>query len=185
MLTALNPWTPQPAGEYKSVSYLEYFLLCPNQTTVSIRAVTTSGKRVKQKTLSDSGCVGMMTPVPDFQEAMSSYCVRFARVKKYFDDSRGSFKSYLWQYLSVRVGHGHSLQPVPTENQSMCISHERWVEPSTSQYSEPSIIRIEIWKMKNSVHSWVHILKDTWDLGARGIRARGLSDCVEGSWRDW
>jgi hypothetical protein len=26
--------------------------------------------------------------------------------------------------------------------------------------------------------------KDTWDLGARGIRARGLSDCVEGSWRD-
>jgi hypothetical protein len=27
-------------------------------------------------------------------------------------------------------------------------------------------------------------LKDTWDLGARGIRARGLSDCVESSWRD-
>jgi hypothetical protein len=25
----------------------------------------------------------------------------------------------------------------------------------------------------------VHILKATWDL-----RARGLSDCVEGSWRD-
>jgi hypothetical protein len=25
----------------------------------------------------------------------------------------------------------------------------------------------------------------TWDLGARGIRTRGLSDCVEGSWRDW
>jgi hypothetical protein len=24
-----------------------------------------------------------------------------------------------------------------------------------------------------------YILKDTWDLGARG-----LSDCVEGSWRD-
>jgi hypothetical protein len=29
------------------------------------------------------------------------------------------------------------------------------------------------------------LLKDKWDLGARGIRARGLSDCVEGSWRDW
>jgi hypothetical protein len=32
----------------------------------------------------------------------------------------------------------------------------------------------------------VHCLKDTWDLGTRGIRARGLSDfsdCVEGSWR--
>jgi hypothetical protein len=27
-------------------------------------------------------------------------------------------------------------------------------------------------------------LKDTWDLGARGIRIRGLSDCVEGSRRD-
>jgi hypothetical protein len=26
--------------------------------------------------------------------------------------------------------------------------------------------------------------KRTWDLGATGIRARGLSDCVEGSWRD-
>jgi hypothetical protein len=26
--------------------------------------------------------------------------------------------------------------------------------------------------------------KDTWDLGARGIRARGLSDCVESSWRN-
>jgi hypothetical protein len=26
--------------------------------------------------------------------------------------------------------------------------------------------------------------KDARDLGARGIRARGLSDCVEGSWRD-
>jgi hypothetical protein len=34
-------------------------------------------------------------------------------------------------------------------------------------------------KMKNSVHSSVHTLKDTWDLGARG-----LSDCVEGNWRD-
>jgi hypothetical protein len=28
------------------------------------------------------------------------------------------------------------------------------------------------------------LLKDTWDLGAGGNRARGLSDCVEGSWRD-
>jgi hypothetical protein len=26
--------------------------------------------------------------------------------------------------------------------------------------------------------------KGTWDLGARGIRTRGLSGCVEGSWRD-
>jgi hypothetical protein len=33
--------------------------------------------------------------------------------------------------------------------------------------------------MKNSVYSEVHTLKDTWDLGARG-----LSDYVEGSWRD-
>jgi hypothetical protein len=33
--------------------------------------------------------------------------------------------------------------------------------------------------MKNSVHNSVHILKDTWHLGAKG-----LSDCVEGSWRD-
>jgi hypothetical protein len=34
--------------------------------------------------------------------------------------------------------------------------------------------------IKNFVHSWIHTLKDTWDLGARG-----LSDCVEGIWRDW
>jgi hypothetical protein len=27
-------------------------------------------------------------------------------------------------------------------------------------------------------------LKDAWDLEARGVTARGLSDCVEGSWRD-
>jgi hypothetical protein len=27
-------------------------------------------------------------------------------------------------------------------------------------------------------------LRGTWDLGAIGIRTRGLSDCVEGSWRD-
>jgi hypothetical protein len=26
--------------------------------------------------------------------------------------------------------------------------------------------------------------KDTWDLGARWIRTRELSDCLEGSWRD-
>jgi hypothetical protein len=52
-----------------------------------------------------------------------------------------------------------------------------------TEYSKPSLIRLqfirfEIWKTKSSVHSWVHT--DTWDLGARG-----LSDCVEGSWRDW
>jgi hypothetical protein len=33
--------------------------------------------------------------------------------------------------------------------------------------------------MKNSLFKRL-----TWDLGARRIRARGLSDCVEGSWRD-
>jgi hypothetical protein len=33
--------------------------------------------------------------------------------------------------------------------------------------------------MKNSVHNWMHTLKDAWDLGARGI-----SDCVESNWRD-
>jgi hypothetical protein len=38
--------------------------------------------------------------------------------------------------------------------------------------------------MKDSVHSSICTLKDTWDLGARGIRVTGLSDCVEGSWRD-
>jgi hypothetical protein len=38
--------------------------------------------------------------------------------------------------------------------------------------------------MKNSVHISVHTLKDTLDLGARGIRARGLSGRVEGSCRD-
>jgi hypothetical protein len=30
----------------------------------------------------------------------------------------------------------------------------------------------------------MHSLKDMWDLEARGIRARGPSDCVEGSWRE-
>jgi hypothetical protein len=34
--------------------------------------------------------------------------------------------------------------------------------------------------MNISVRSWVHILKDTWNLDAKG-----LSDCVEGSRRDW
>jgi hypothetical protein len=29
-----------------------------------------------------------------------------------------------------------------------------------------------------------YTLKDLWELGARGIRARGLSDCDEGIWRD-
>jgi hypothetical protein len=37
--------------------------------------------------------------------------------------------------------------------------------------------------MKNE--KFVHTLKkDTRDLGARRITARGLSGCVEGSWRD-
>jgi hypothetical protein len=42
--------------------------------------------------------------------------------------------------------------------------------------------------MKNETFcSWLstYTLKDTWDLGTRGIRARGLSDCVDCSWRDW
>jgi hypothetical protein len=39
---------------------------------------------------------------------------------------------------------------------------------------------IGIWKMENVVHSWIHAPKDTWDLGASG-----LSECVEGCWRDW
>jgi hypothetical protein len=34
--------------------------------------------------------------------------------------------------------------------------------------------------MKHSVHSWARTLKDARDLGARG-----LWDCVEGSWREW
>jgi hypothetical protein len=40
--------------------------------------------------------------------------------------------------------------------------------------------------MKNEkfVHSLVHTLKDRWDLGARGIRARGLSHYDVGSWKD-
>jgi hypothetical protein len=37
--------------------------------------------------------------------------------------------------------------------------------------------------MKNSVRSLIHTLKDM-GFRSRGIRARGLSDCVEGSWRD-
>jgi hypothetical protein len=27
--------------------------------------------------------------------------------------------------------------------------------------------------------------KSKWDLAARGVRAREISDCVEGSWRDF
>jgi hypothetical protein len=38
--------------------------------------------------------------------------------------------------------------------------------------------------MKKFVHSLVLALKETWDLGARGTRARGLSDSVESSWID-
>jgi hypothetical protein len=57
--------------------------------------------------------------------------------------------------------------------------HEKDGE-KTDRNSKPSPIRIEIWKKKSSVHSWIPTLKDTQDLGARG-----LSDCVEGSWRDW
>jgi hypothetical protein len=57
-------------------------------------------------------------------------------------------------------------------------------------YSKPSLIRLyligmsdnsdPVWKIKHSVRTWVHTLKYTWTLGARGI-----SDCVEDSWRDW
>jgi hypothetical protein len=32
--------------------------------------------------------------------------------------------------------------------------------------------------------SQLNTFKDTWDLGARGIRARVLSHCVGSSWRD-
>jgi hypothetical protein len=35
-----------------------------------------------------------------------------------------------------------------------------------------------------SLSKYDNTLEDTWDLGARGIKARGLSDCVEGSWRE-
>jgi hypothetical protein len=47
------------------------------------------------------------------------------------------------------------------------------------------LIRIEVWKVRNSVHSWLHTFKDSLESGARWIRARGLWDCVEGSCRDW
>jgi hypothetical protein len=36
--------------------------------------------------------------------------------------------------------------------------------------------------MKSAVHNRVQSLKGTWDLGGRRFRARGLPDCVEGSW---
>jgi hypothetical protein len=45
------------------------------------------------------------------------------------------------------------------------------------------IIRIEINEKSYSQLS-TYFKKDTWDLGTRGIGARGLSDCAEGSWRD-
>jgi hypothetical protein len=40
--------------------------------------------------------------------------------------------------------------------------------------------------MKNEIFSLQlsTYLKDTWDLAKRWIRARGLSDYVDGSWRD-
>jgi hypothetical protein len=60
-------------------------------------------------------------------------------------------------------------------------------------YNKPSLIQLQLIQMsdnpdrsmKNAVHSRVHTSKDRWDLGRRRIRSRGLSDCVEGSWRDW
>jgi hypothetical protein len=58
------------------------------------------------------------------------------------------------------------------------------------KYSKPSLIRlqlirIEMSKMKIlSTVEYIRTLKDTCDLGARGIRARGLSGCVEGGWGD-
>jgi hypothetical protein len=59
-------------------------------------------------------------------------------------------------------------------------------------HSKPSLIRLQLIrgsdnpdrKIKNCVRSWVHTSKDTWDLGARGIRAGGLSDYIKDSWRD-
>jgi hypothetical protein len=60
---------------------------------------------------------------------------------------------------------------------------------SFNQYAlQHSLIRLQLIRvsdnpdrnMENSAHSWVHTLKDTRDLGARG-----LSGCVRGSWRDW
>jgi hypothetical protein len=60
----------------------------------------------------------------------------------------------------------------------VCVYHTRTV---ILRKSGCQIIQIAIWKMKNSVHSSVHTLKDTWDF-----RARGISDCGKGSsWRDW
>jgi hypothetical protein len=61
---------------------------------------------------------------------------------------------------------------------------------SKTMYSKPSLIRsqlsrIEIWKMKKLCSQLSTALKDIWNLGTRGIRARGLSDCILGSYRDW
>jgi hypothetical protein len=39
--------------------------------------------------------------------------------------------------------------------------------------------------MENSVHIWVHSLKDAQDLGLKGGVARGVQGCVKGSWTDW
>jgi hypothetical protein len=47
---------------------------------------------------------------------------------------------------------------------------------SLAQYSKPSLICLQLIRMSDNPD----LLKDTWDLGARE-----LSDCVEGSWRDW
>jgi hypothetical protein len=39
------------------------------------------------------------------------------------------------------------------------------------------VIRIKIWRLKKILFTIEYILKDTWNFGARG-----LSDCVDGSW---
>jgi hypothetical protein len=61
--------------------------------------------------------------------------------------------------------------------------------------SKPSIIRLQLIRMSDNenrnMKNWESCsqlntrFKRHVGLGARGIRARGLSDCVEGSWRDW
>jgi hypothetical protein len=35
--------------------------------------------------------------------------------------------------------------------------------------------------IKNSIHIWIHAVKEMWHLGAKRNKTRGLSDCVEGS----
>jgi hypothetical protein len=54
---------------------------------------------------------------------------------------------------------------------------------SQNIYTAPHLRR-RYSSLKNSVHSWVLILTDARHFGAREIRTRGLSDCVEGSCRD-